>query len=110
MKLKMDAAERLNMRIIILEASAKMQMDGVRLEIKQLAETIHPTQIIKTAIGSITEIPGFKKSIITTVIAAGEGMLGNQLMVGTSHSIMKRMAGGLIQSLVGGFVKKKLSD
>ena len=101
-----DAA---SLKLAIAELQERQQIEKQQLseDFHALAESLKPMNLIKSSFHKVTSSPGFGGNVLSAAMSVGAGLLSKNLLVGTSNTILKKVAGHAVKAGVTGIVAKK---
>ncbi len=100
----------LAIRIQELEQQQADQLAGLKQSTTGIAESLTPTNLLKTVFKDISHSPDLRRSVINTAIGIGAGFIGRKIFVGSSNNLFKKITGSAMQFLIANFVRKKMPD
>jgi hypothetical protein len=98
----------LDLRIRELEALQVQQTEEIRMSFRELADSLSPANMIKSAMRTVISSPGLRSTAIDSAISAGAGILGKKLVVRNSHNVLRKVTGTAVQFLLTNFVRNKM--
>ena len=98
----------LDLRIQELEALQVQQVAEIRESFRELAHTLSPANMFKTAMQTVIGSPDLRTSVFDTAISAGAGLLGKKLVVRNSENILRKITGTAVQFFLTNFVRNKI--
>ena len=72
-----------------------------------LKESLKPVNLIKSTFHNVTSTPGIGGTLFNTALSLGTGVLSKKLLIGSSNSIIKKVAGYAVKAGVTGIVASK---
>ena len=91
-----------------LEQKEAMQKQLLKQLGQDTMQSLKPSSLVKSAIGSIASSKSRQHTILDTSLGIGAGLLARKWYVGVSKNIFKKLAGIVIQNLTTGLVAKKM--
>lgn len=89
----------------------KLKQDQDLLELKDqyfyTYESLKPANLIKTAIGHLAHSSEFKANVLSNVVGLATGYLSKKILIGSTHSPVKRILGTLLQFVITTAVSKQ---
>jgi hypothetical protein len=70
-------------------------------------ESLKPANLIKTAIGHLAHSSEFKANVLSNVVGLATGYLSKKVLIGSTHSPVKRILGTLLQFVITTAVSKR---
>ena len=97
---------------LIMDAEKKNANDLLLLkeQFHLTKESLQPLQLMKNFFREVTTSPEIKTNVVNNAIGLGTGLLTKQLIVGGSHSPVKKVLGTLLEFAVANSVSKHVSD
>lgn len=95
-------------RIKELEALQVRQKEEIKNSFHELAQSISPKNLIRSAVRSVVNTPGLKTTALDTVVSAAAGSLGRKLIVRKSGSLLRKVAGTAAKFVITNFVRNKM--
>ena len=103
-------SQNLNQSIALLTNQKREEWDAIKNEINEFKEHLKPINLIKSAVGEVKENLegklGGKNKILKSIFSLGMGYLSSKLIVGKSHSKIKKFASSLVMMGVTKFIDK----
>lgn len=101
-----DPTLELKNRILLLESRRAAELNLLKAQFRQTAESLKPSNIIKGMIRETDNSPGLMDKLLAAVMGLVAGYLAKKVLTGESKNMLKRMFGTIIQIMVAGFVAK----
>ena len=103
---KITSVLELKEQIFLLEAKQADEKQLLKDEVKNLHESLKPTNLIKNAVGELTSLPDFKGNILNAVVSIAAGFFSKKIAIGSTHNPIKQLLGTLLQMGVTSVVSK----
>src|ERR1700751_562635 len=94
---KITSVLELKEQIFLLEAKQADEKQLLKDEVKNLHESLKPTNLIKNAVGELTSLPDFKGNILNAVVSIAAGFFSKKIAIGSTHNPIKQLLGTLLQ-------------
>lgn len=91
-----------------LEQKETMQINLLKLQGHEILQSLKPSSLVKSALGTVVISKGLKKNVIDTSLGIGAGLLARKWYVGASKNIFKKLAGFILQNITTGVITKKM--
>lgn len=101
-----DPTTELKDRILLLEHRKAAELNLLKAQFNQTAETLKPSNIIKGALHETAQSPGIVNKIVDAGIGVTAGYLAKKVFTGETKVMMKKLFGLLIQIVVTNTVVK----
>lgn len=95
-------------RIKQLELQEKQQIAILKLQAKQTAESLRPSNLVKNAFSDMAGSKTLRQNALKASVGLGAGMLVKKLITFNSKGILRKIAGFALQSVTTKLVAKKL--
>lgn len=102
----LDPTTELKDRILLLEHKRAAELNLLRAQFKYTAESLKPSNIIKSALRETDNSPGLMDKMIGAVMGLIAGYLAKKILTGESKNLFKKVFGVLIQVVVTNLVAK----
>jgi hypothetical protein len=90
----------LKLEIEKLEANQKNELLDLKNQMKFTLATLSPSNLIKTTIQDVIEMPDLQDSVVDNVIGLATGYISKKLLIGSTHNPVKKLLGNVFQMLV----------
>ena len=100
--------DALNEVIILLENKQVQELESLREQFNVTYESFKPINLIKSTFLEVTTSPEIKNSIVKNSIGLATGYITKKVLFGTSHNVIKRLFGTLLQFVIANVVSKKI--
>ena len=70
-------------------------------------ESLKPVNLIKKAFGHVANSSEFRTNVVSNVIGLATGYLSKKVLIGSTHSPVKRILGTLLQFVITNAVSKR---
>jgi len=110
---KETALDVLRRDIVKLEAKRSEDLHLLKEQLHETYESLKPANLIKGIFKSATESPEIATGLSKAAIGVTSGHLIKQLLFGSSHNPLKKLAGAAIQAIVTNVVSnnsEKITD
>jgi len=94
--------------IKLLEQREARQTELLKKMGNETLQSLKPSSLVKSAIGSITASKNLQHNILDTSLGIGAGLLARKWYVGASRNIFKKLAGFVLQNITTGVIAKKM--
>lgn len=101
-----NETEELNQLILKVQEQNNLELTLLKEQFKVTYDSLKPAAIIKDVFHNITTTPDIKDNIVSSAIGLSTGILGNKLLVGSSHSPVRKVMGNVLQFAVTNLVSK----
>lgn len=108
MKKSVDDMFDLNVQIKALEAREKSQVAEIKSSAKQLASSLSPKNIIKSAVRNVIASPDVKANALDMAVGAAAGSIGRKIIVGGSGGVIRKITGTAVKFILANFIRNKL--
>lgn len=108
MKNRLSPKDDLEMKISQLQLLQDQQTVELKESFQGFVTTITPANIMKGVMKSVVGAPGLRSTVLDTVVSAGAGMLGKNLITRGSANIFRKIAGRAFQFIVSNVVRNKM--
>lgn len=98
----------LNARIRQLEVKQFNEAEELKTSFRELAQSINPANLIRSAVQTVVSTPGLKATAIDTAISSIAGSLGKKLVVQNSGNIIRKAVGSAVQFMLMNVVRNKM--
>ena len=105
MKIKNRAA--LVSVIAALEEKRDREKQGIEDSFHSITESLRPLQLIKRAYNKVQLPAGLAGNVVKVISVVGIGFVSKKLLMGKSNSLIKKIAGLLIELGVANLLMKK---
>ena len=105
MKIKNRAA--LVSVIAALEEKRNREKQGIEDSFHSITESLRPLQLIKRAYNKVQLPAGLAGNVVKVISVVGIGFVSKKLLMGKSNSLIKKIAGLLIELGVANLLMKK---
>ena len=110
MKQRKSQMQLLDEAILLLETRKKQDLEDLKTQFHQTSNSFKPINIFHQTIKDFKELPEIKTNIFEAIISISGGYLTKKLLVGKSHSFVKRALGYILQYAVTNFISKKVNS
>lgn len=83
--------------ILELEYDRTLKGKLLKEEFKNAYESLHPVKLLKNTLSEVFTAPDLLSTLVTAGIGLSAGYFTKRIVVGTSHAIVKNIAGNLLQ-------------
>lgn len=97
----------LDKRISELEQQIAGEKSALKNQFHELKESLRPGNIIKDAFREVSESNELKSNIINYAITMAAGALSRKVTVGSSHNLIRKVLGSVVQFGVSALVSRK---
>ena len=107
--MKMDIHDSASLKAAIAELQQRQRIEKQELldNVHALTESLKPLNLIKSTFHKVTSAPGFSGGLINTAMSLGAGIVSKKLLIGSSNTLLKKIAGNAVKAGVAGVVAKK---
>lgn len=95
-------------RIKELESLEVHQMAALKLQARDTAESMRPSNLVKSAFSEMLGSKSLKQDALKASVGIGAGMLIKKLITYNSKGLFMKMAGFALQAVTAKLVSKKL--
>jgi len=95
-------------KIKSLEALQKIQTEEIKVQFRDLADSVSPKNLLKSAVRTVVGTPGLKTTAIDTAVGAFAGNIGRRLVVGGSGNFVRKLAGTAVKFVLTNLVRNKM--
>jgi hypothetical protein len=103
---KANATDTLNQTIALLENRQKQELKILKEQFEITYESLKPINIIKKTFTEMTTSSDLKGNIINNVIGMTTGYFTKKLLLGSSHSPIRRILGTVLQFVITNITTK----
>jgi hypothetical protein len=107
MRTEIHDAASLKAAIAELQERQMIEKQQLTEDFHAFTESLKPMNLIKSSFNKVTTTPGFGGNVLSAAMSVGAGLLSKNLLVGSSNTILKRVAGHAVKAGVTGIVAKK---
>lgn len=107
MKMEIHDSDSLKSAIVELKERQRIEKEELINNFHALTEKLKPINLIKDTFHKVTSAPGFGGNLFNTALSLGTGILSKKLLIGSSNTIIKKVAGHAVKAGVAGIVAKK---
>jgi len=107
MNLDIHDSDSLKAAIAELQEKERREKQELVNNFHALKETLKPMNLLKNTFHSVAATPGIGGTLFNTALSLGTGALSKKLLIGSSNSIIKRVAGYAVKAGVTGIVASK---
>jgi len=100
-------SDSLKAAIVQLKEKEYRERQELTRNFHELTESLKPINLIKSTFHNVTSAPGFGGNLFNTALSLGTGVLSKKLLIGSSNSIIKKVAGYAVKAGVTGIVASK---
>lgn len=104
---KISHAETLQEAIRLLKLQQAGQLDQLKEQYYYTYDSFKPTNLIKKAYNTMSSSTELRGNIISNLIGLGTGYITKNILIGSTHSPVKRILGTILQFVVTNVVAKK---
>jgi hypothetical protein len=101
-----NETDYLNELIILEEKRHTYEWKLLKDQFHVAYESVKPVNLIKSVFHEVTASPEIKNDLVSNAIGLGTGFISKKLLVGSSHSPVKRVFGTLLQFAIANVVSK----
>ncbi|MEO7312636.1 MAG: hypothetical protein ABIX01_19780 [Chitinophagaceae bacterium] len=95
--LSINTADALKTHIETLEIKKKLKGNELKSKVQEHLENLKPANLIRSAWGHVANSPQIKETILDNGIGLAAGYVSKKILVGKSHSPIKKLIGALAQ-------------
>lgn len=95
-------------RIKELQLQEKQQMAILKMQAKQTAEGLRPSNLVKNALSDMAASKTLKQNALKASVGLGAGILVKKLITFNSRGILRKIAGFALQSVTTKLIAKKM--
>jgi hypothetical protein len=95
-------------RIKELEQLEARQIAGLKLQAQQTAESMRPSNLVKSAFSEMIKSKGLKQDALKASVGIGAGILLKKIITRHSGGIFRKIAGFALQAVTTKLIAKKL--
>lgn len=106
MKISISSSKELKQKIDELEQKQAIKKAIIIENAKEFYTTIQPGNLLRTFFNNVTTSSTLQNKILNTAISLGTGAISNKIVSNKNSSVLKKVAGRLIQFGVTGLVAK----
>lgn len=110
MKQLKSQMQLLDEAILLLEIRRKQDFEDLKMQFSQTSNSLKPINLFHEAVKDFKELPEVKTNIFEAILSVSGGYLTKKLLVGKSHSIVKKALGYVLQYAVTNFISKKVNS
>lgn len=108
---KINSTLELKEAIRLLENDRAIKLEVLKLEVKAVAQSLKPENLIKNSIKNIIDSPTIKQDLLNGAIGLATGYLSKKILTGNKESgFLKNILGNIIQFGVARLVSKNAED
>lgn len=108
---KTNETDSLNELILLKEQQYDTDFRLLKEQLHIAYESIKPVNLIKNIVHDVAASPEIKKDVTSNILGLVTGFISKKIVVGdSSHSMLKKLFGTLIQVTVGNTVAKHTDD
>jgi len=107
MNLDIHDSDSLKTAIAELKEKERREKQELVNNFNALKESLKPVNLIKSTFHNVTSTPGIGGTLFNTALSLGTGVLSKKLLIGSSNSIIKKVAGYAVKAGVTGIVASK---
>src|SRR4051812_38915009 len=87
---------------LILEKEAEHEAEGrlLKEDLRRVAESLRPVNIIKNTFKDLVSAPGIGTSLADSAIGLSAGFIAKKVFVGSSDNLFKKLAGFAVEMIV----------
>lgn len=100
-------AALLKERIALLESRQSQEISILKEQALVVYESVKPVNLLKNVLKDFTTQPELKENILGGIAVIASGYLSKKLLIGTSNSPLKKIAGILFQITIIALVAQK---
>lgn len=100
----------LDQKIEYLERKRDFELNAIKQDFNLVIDSLKPGNIVNQAFADLKKTAHLKENILEGALSLTGGYLSKKLLMGTSHSIIKKLMGYAIQYGVTSFISKKVSN
>ena len=103
---KKNGTDALNKAISSLQNKQAQELKLLKEQFHLVYESLKPINLIKSTFHEVVLSPDIKNDILSNVIGLTTGYLSKKVLMGTSHNLIKRLLGTLLQFAIANVVTK----
>ncbi|WP_291133034.1 hypothetical protein [Flavobacterium sp. UBA7682] len=101
-----NETEELNQMILVAQAQNETDLRLLQEQFELTYESLKPANIIKNVFHNMTNTPDIKDNMVSSAIGLTSGIMGKKLVMGSSHSPVRKVIGTVVQFAVTNLVSK----
>ena len=109
MNLNIHDADSLKAAIAELKEKERREKQELVTNFHALTESLKPVNLIKSTFHEVTGKTGIGGTLFNTALSLGTGALSKKLLIGSSNTIIKKIAGYAVRAGVTGVVANNAS-
>ena len=104
----MEIKNSVDLKAAILELEDRRDREKLQLvkSLNELAESLKPINLIKSAIQKVKDGPGVGPTLVKATVGVGMTMLSKKLLLGKSPGIFRKIIGSVVQMGLAGLVAR----
>jgi hypothetical protein len=100
---------QLDEAIARLEMKREMKLDELKDQLNTTFQSMKPINLLKGTLEDLKHFPEVKSNVVQLITSLAGGYLSKKILVGKSHSFIKKTLGYLVQYGVTNFISKKVN-
>lgn len=94
---KITNIQELEIAIKQLEEKNRIEVQSLKLQLNNTYESFRPANLIKNTLIDLSKTPNLKKDFINTTLSFAAGYVSKKIIVGTSHNLVMKITGVILQ-------------
>lgn len=108
MKSYKDENEKLDLAIELLEQKRDLQLMDLKNQLLATYQSVKPINILNQTLEDFKESTVVKSNLLQSVVSLAGGYFSKKLVIGKTHSTLKKLLGYALQYGVTNFIAKKV--
>ena len=101
-----NETEELNQLILVAQEQNENDLRELKHQFQLTYDSFKPVNILKNAFQNITTSPDIQDNMVSSAIGLSSGIMGKKLVMGNSHSPVRKGIGTIVQFAVTNLVAK----